>query len=108
MIPLAERVLGWLLPAILITFLALYVMAIRSGVEPETALLQSGAAGALLAVVGRAAVAVISVKPARSRPAVPARPEAVAEAGAPKSEQAHLPAEAGGGSADEQYEAVSG
>ena len=63
----AESLLGWLLPGILITFLGLYVMSIRAGMQPEVALVQSGAAGALLAGVARVAVAVVSVNPPETR-----------------------------------------
>jgi hypothetical protein len=58
---IAERLTGWLLPGILMAFLTLYALAIRSGMEPEIALLQAGGAGAVLAVLGRLAISVVSV-----------------------------------------------
>jgi hypothetical protein len=62
MADLAESLLGWLLPGIIIAFLALYVVSLRSGMEPEMALAYAGGAGAALAVLGRLAVAVVSVE----------------------------------------------
>jgi hypothetical protein len=62
MADLAESLLDWLLPGIIIVFLALYVVSIRSGLEPEMALVHAGGAGAVLAVLGRLAVAVVSVE----------------------------------------------
>lgn len=58
----ADRLTGWLLPAILVIFLGLYVLGIRSGMEPEMSLVQSGGAVAVLAVLARMAIAVVSVE----------------------------------------------
>ncbi|MFN0073203.1 MAG: hypothetical protein ACKVVP_17115 [Chloroflexota bacterium] len=57
----SERLVGWLLPSIIVAFLALYIWGIRSGTEPEVALLQAGAAGAVLAVLGRAAISIVAI-----------------------------------------------
>jgi hypothetical protein len=60
---------GLLLPAILIIFLGLYVLGLTSGLEPELALLRSGLAGVILAVLGRLGVAVLDSTPAPRSPA---------------------------------------
>lgn len=48
-----------LFPAILLVFVALYVSAIASGVEPEIGLLWAGGASIVLAMLGRAAVSIL-------------------------------------------------
>lgn len=59
---------GLLLPAILIIFLGLYVIGLTSGLEPELALLRSGLAGVILAVLGRLGVAVLEATPSTRAP----------------------------------------
>ena len=48
---------------IAIVFLALYVMCLASGLEPETALLRSGLAAGILAVLSRVAVWLLEAEP---------------------------------------------
>lgn len=55
--------MGWVLPAILGAFLLLYVQGIRSGAPPETALIQAGVASAILALLARVAMAIVSIEP---------------------------------------------
>lgn len=68
MADLADHSMDWLLPGIIVAFLVLYITGIRSGLEPEFALLQAGGAGAALAIIGRLAVAVVSVKRETAEP----------------------------------------
>ena len=54
------RLTSVLYPSILLIFVALYVSSLASGTEPEMALLQSGGASLVLAVLARVAVGIIA------------------------------------------------
>ena len=57
---LKERLTTFLFPALLLIFVALYVTSLASGAAPEMALLRSGGAGVVLAVLGRVALGIIN------------------------------------------------
>ena len=54
------RLTSILYPSILLIFVALYVSSLASGIEPEIALLRSGGASLVLAVLARVAVGIIA------------------------------------------------
>jgi hypothetical protein len=56
---LGSRVTQWALPAVAVLFVGLYAMHLLTGADPETALIQAGAAGLIVAVLIRLAVRVI-------------------------------------------------
>lgn len=57
---LKQRLTTFLFPALLLVFVALYVTALASGATPEMALLRSGGAGIVLAVLGRVALGIVN------------------------------------------------
>ena len=57
---LKQRLTTFLFPSLLLVFVALYVTSLASGATPELALLRSGGAGVVLAVLGRVALGIIN------------------------------------------------
>lgn len=57
---LKQRLTTFLFPSLLLVFVALYVTALASGAPPEMALLRSGGAGVVLAVLGRVALGIVN------------------------------------------------
>jgi hypothetical protein len=106
MADLAERLLDWLLPTIIITFLALYVVSIRSGMEAELALVYAGGAGAALAVLGRLAVAVVSVERRASDPIDVTANTTLLQGPDDDAVQAEVETQAESQSGEQQHEAV--
>jgi hypothetical protein len=68
MIELRGDLATLLRPAVLIAFVALYVLGLASGSEPESALLRAILAGLVLAVLGRVALAILERAPEPSEP----------------------------------------
>lgn len=58
-----HRAWGYVLPSILLIFVALYVVGVISGAEPEYALLRAGLAALLLAGLSRVAFAILANVP---------------------------------------------
>ncbi|HWP29568.1 MAG TPA: hypothetical protein VNM50_08510 [Chloroflexota bacterium] len=65
-----------LFPFILTVFVALYVVGLLVGTAPEIALLRAGAAGVLLAALGRLARGLLDAAPAASNVVTEPRPAA--------------------------------
>jgi hypothetical protein len=84
---------GALLPLILSAFIALYVVGLLSGAEPETALLRAGGAGLLLAALGRAGSTLLDWTPSPSEPGATGQlvDTAVGDEGQTPWEAAHAP-----------------
>ena len=57
---LKQRLTTFLFPSLLLVFVALYVTSLASGATPELALLRSGGAGVVLAVLGRVALGIVN------------------------------------------------
>ena len=57
---LKQRLTTFLFPSLLLVFVALYVTSLASGTTPEMALMRSGGAAVVLAVLGRVALGIIN------------------------------------------------
>ena len=57
---LKQRLTTFLFPSLLLIFVALYVTSLASGATPELALLRSGGAAVVLAVLGRVALGIVN------------------------------------------------
>ena len=57
---LKQRLTTFLFPSVLLVFVALYVTSLASGATPELALLRSGGAAVILAILGRVALGIVN------------------------------------------------
>ena len=57
---LKQRLTTFLFPSLLLIFVALYVTSLASGAAPEMALLRSGGAAVVMAVLGRVALGIVN------------------------------------------------